>query len=88
MDKMSCHKIFEMVSLYIDNELSTEDCRIIEEHISVCEPCKIYFKTLVFTVKLSRKLECYECYGIPSEVSIKLREFLRTECKCGDDSED
>jgi predicted anti-sigma-YlaC factor YlaD len=88
MGKIGCHKIFEMVSSYIDNELSAEDCRIIEEHISACEPCKVYFKTLVFTVELSRKLECYECYGMPSEVSAKLREFLRAKCKCDDNTEE
>ncbi|MCT4688418.1 anti-sigma factor family protein [Vallitalea sp.] len=37
---MDCSKVQEMMSLYIDNQLSKEERKLFEEHIVSCEQCK------------------------------------------------
>lgn len=37
---MDCSKVQEMMSLYIDDELSKEERKLFEEHIANCEQCK------------------------------------------------
>ncbi|GMQ63381.1 anti-sigma factor family protein [Vallitalea maricola] len=37
---MDCSKVQEMMSLYIDDQLSKEERKLFEEHIASCEQCK------------------------------------------------
>jgi predicted anti-sigma-YlaC factor YlaD len=82
MDEKNCQRVCEMLSSYIDEELSKEDCKNLEEHMASCQTCTLFYKKLSTTVKLSRKLECSDCYEMPNDVREKLREFLKKECKC------
>ncbi len=76
-----CMKIFERLSEYIDHELDQEECIVFEEHIRNCKPCLDFLETLHSTVKLSKHLDTRETYRIPRDVSVKLHEFLKKECK-------
>ncbi len=76
-----CKKIFDKLSEYIDRELNEEECLVFEEHIRNCKPCLDFLETLKSTVKLCRHLEDHDSYRIPRDVSVKLHEFLKKECK-------
>jgi predicted anti-sigma-YlaC factor YlaD len=80
-DCMDCKKIFEKLSEYIDQELDQEECLVFEEHIRNCRPCLEFLETLHSTIKLSKQLDTQETYRIPRDVSLKLHEFLKKECK-------
>ena len=80
-DCKDCMKIFERLSEYIDRELDQEECLVFEEHIKNCRPCLDFLETLHSTVKLCKQLDSQETYRIPRDVSIKLHEFLKRECK-------
>ncbi len=76
-----CQKVFDKLSEYIDRELNEEECLVFEEHIQNCKPCLDFLESLEHTVKLCKHLDNQESYRIPRDVSIKLHEFLKKECK-------
>ncbi|MBN2223695.1 MAG: zf-HC2 domain-containing protein [Deltaproteobacteria bacterium] len=80
-DCTDCKRIFEKLSEYIDQELDQEECLVFEEHIRNCRPCLEFLETLHSTIKLSKQLDTQETYRIPRDVSLKLHEFLKKECK-------
>ena len=44
-----CRSLYEVLSDYLDGELTSEESRLVEEHVATCPPCKGYleqFKTL------------------------------------------
>lgn len=84
MSDIDCKKACELLSAYIDSELTTEERRILDIHLNECPNCKDYLQSLNYTVKLSSKLEMYEYYEMPKEVKTKLRTFLRDKCLCGE----
>jgi len=84
MSKHECIRVSEMLSSYIDGELSELECKKLEEHVRSCYVCAKFLDSVKFTVELSSKLEICELYQLPKEVSKKLREYLKTQCKCND----
>jgi len=41
---MNCKKIKNLISQYIDNEISIKNKLIVEEHIGICENCKGFYE--------------------------------------------
>jgi predicted anti-sigma-YlaC factor YlaD len=76
-----CKKVFDKLSEYIDQELDRDECFIFEEHIKNCKPCLEFLESLNYTIKLCRATGSHEAYRIPRDVSVKLHDFLRKECK-------
>jgi predicted anti-sigma-YlaC factor YlaD len=76
-----CQKIFDKLSEYIDRELTEDECLIFEEHIQNCKPCLDFLESLNYTVKLCHHIEGHETFAIPRDVSLKLHDFLKKECK-------
>ena len=57
-NKQICKKISSMLSLYIDNRVTSQERIFIEEHLSVCENCYkkyVYLKSLIKDLKDSYK---------------------------------
>ena len=49
-----CAKIRELLSDFLDNDLSESDLDEVERHLSECEPCAAFMDTLRATVALLR----------------------------------
>ncbi|MGB7606466.1 MAG: zf-HC2 domain-containing protein [Lutisporaceae bacterium] len=45
---MSCEKYEKQISLYIDNELSDEDKKALEQHIEECNLCKQQLQAITY----------------------------------------
>jgi len=80
-DPTECDRFCDLLSCYLDNELSSDKCRKLEEHMRECDSCRGFFESFEFTVELSRKIVRCEEYEMPDEVGERLREILRTRCK-------
>jgi predicted anti-sigma-YlaC factor YlaD len=81
IDPTECDKFCELLSCYLDNELSSDKCKKLEEHMKDCDSCRGFFESLEFTVELSRKISGCEEHEMPEEVGQRLHEILRTRCK-------
>ncbi|MDI3533886.1 MAG: hypothetical protein PWQ82_251 [Thermosediminibacterales bacterium] len=55
--KMTCNKIREKISLYIDGELTETERKEFEEHIKQCSQCRMEYKKILTTINL--------CNGLP-----------------------
>ena len=57
-NKVICKKVTSMLSLYIDNNLSTNEMFFIKEHIAICPACRkkyLYLKSLIKNLQDSYK---------------------------------
>jgi predicted anti-sigma-YlaC factor YlaD len=43
---MKCEKIEELLSPYLENELSPEEKKLVQEHLESCKSCRILFSSL------------------------------------------
>lgn len=76
MKAFDCEAILELLSDYIDGELSPELCEALEAHMRECPNCYIVVDTLRKTVVLYRSLEPPE---MPAEVEQRLFQVLHLE---------
>ena len=74
----SCKDFCDQLSDYLDGAVGDCDCRLIEEHLAICEPCALLFESLKITVRV-----CEEGVSddIPETVRTRLKLFLRTHCR-------
>ncbi|MBN1573594.1 MAG: zf-HC2 domain-containing protein [Deltaproteobacteria bacterium] len=84
MSDYDCRRVCDLLSAYIDGELAEDERRNLETHLDNCLHCRVYLKSLNFTVNISSRLEGHKPYEMPQEVRTKLRAFLRERCMCGD----
>ena len=43
MEKITCNVIKDLLPLYIDNVLSEDSSKLVEDHINTCESCRAYY---------------------------------------------
>lgn len=73
---MNCKRVNDLISFYIDNEVSKEEKTLLEEHMKTCDSCKEKYeqmKTIVNYLNDSEEVE------LPNGYDIKLREKLYEE---------
>jgi anti-sigma factor RsiW len=68
-----CMRVFASLSEYLDGELSREDCRRIEAHMSGCGPCIEFLESLKQSIVASRRVPAPEP---PPSMPAELREKL------------
>jgi len=51
---MSCRKMAEYLSDYVDGELDASLRRVIDDHGGECPPCRAFIRTLTLTVEAIR----------------------------------
>jgi len=73
---MRCRQLFRLLSEFMDGELPEGLCREIQTHLSDCEPCQAFLRTLQRTVEICQELPAEP---LPSEARRELREILRAE---------
>ena len=69
-----CREVFELLSDYVDGELSPETRGALEEHLGACPPCEQFLKTFQKTRALCRESLLEE---MPDELRTRLRSFLK-----------
>ena len=51
-----CHGLLEKISAYVDGDASAEICREVEQHMAICEDCRVVLDTLNKTINLYQTL--------------------------------
>ena len=74
----SCKDFCDQLSDYLDGEIGENECALIEEHLKVCLPCALFYRSLEISVNACRKGLSVD---IPEHVRDKLKEFLHEHCK-------
>jgi len=75
--EINCNNLCQVLSDYIDGELSDELCHRIEEHMAGCEHCRVVFDTTNKTILL-----CHDAAReteLPTDVRERLVETLHLE---------
>ncbi len=73
---MNCREIFEALSEFIDEDLSTSTCNEIQRHLDHCQNCRIVVNTLRKTVTLYHSLPPKV---MPGEVRTRLHRVISIE---------
>jgi hypothetical protein len=68
-----CREVFALLSDYLNLELPTDACEVIEAHLHGCPPCVEFAESLRKTVELCRQ---YRPSEFPSSVGERAREDL------------
>lgn len=66
---ISCHKVLENLSDYIDDSVAADVRRELEAHLSECTSCQVILDTSRRTLKVVTDVGSFE---IPTEVSERL----------------
>jgi predicted anti-sigma-YlaC factor YlaD len=51
-DHVACIEFVELVTDYLEGTLSAEKVALIEEHLDLCEPCRVYLEQIELTAQL------------------------------------
>lgn len=76
-EEISCKRLWESLSDYIDGELSEELCQKIEQHMAGCEHCRVVLDTTHKTIYLYHN-DAQET-AMPDDVRGRLFETLHIE---------
>lgn len=55
--KAGCLKILRRLSAYLDDELTSDVCQEVRNHMGICPPCVQFFESLRRTVSLCREVD-------------------------------
>ena len=75
---MKCSEYVELMSEYLDRELSAEDCRLWESHFQDCPPCKTFFESFRSSVELLDYMRRDEC---PQAVAERLERLVQEKAR-------
>ncbi len=71
-EKVNCKDVMQHICESLGEELNSERCAAIKNHLEKCSECQNYFKTVEFTI------DCYRKYNvkIPDGAHERLMKFL------------
>jgi len=67
--ELSCAQVVEIVTAYLEDELSASDRERVEEHLVFCDGCSTYLEQMRETIVLTGRLE-------PEDIPPALQEKL------------
>ncbi len=73
-DNPDCKEVFELLSEYLDAELSPELCDLLRSHIENCHPCVEFLRSLEKTIELCKQ---YQPDVVPPPLAEQVRGDLR-----------
>lgn len=76
-EEISCKRLWESLSDYIDGELNEELCLKIEQHMAGCEHCRVVVDTTNKTILLCH--DAAQETEVPDDVRVRLVETLHLE---------
>lgn len=71
---LTCHELVELVTDYLEDALSPEDRRRVEEHLALCDGCTTYLEQMRETIRLTGLVREEE---IPEDQKQALLEAFR-----------
>ena len=75
---LNCKDSIGLLLAFLDGEMAPDEARHLQEHLRGCSPCEEFLQSYRATPGLCRRaLEA----RMPAEVSSKLTDFLRSQCK-------
>ncbi len=74
VEMLSCQELVELVTDYLEGALSPEDHARFEEHVALCEGCRIYLEQMRQTIALAGRLQPD---GLPEGAEEALLEAFR-----------
>lgn len=71
-EKVSCKEVMSYVCECLAEDISSDRCLALKEHLEECADCKQYLKSVELTI------DCYKNYNaeLPKNVHKKLMNFL------------
>ena len=78
MPSEQCKEILDLLSEYLDGELPEAVCVEIETHVTDCEACNEFLRSLRRTVEMCREFKARDLPGpLPRETRDELMEAYR-----------
>jgi anti-sigma factor RsiW len=74
----NCKDSINLLLEFLDGEMSAEEAQHLKEHLRGCSPCVDFLRTYRATPGLCKKALAAK---MPTEVSEKLKEYLRSKIK-------
>lgn len=71
---LDCRTVLEQLSEYLDDSVSAEVCRALEEHLSRCQHCSVVYDTARRALRIVSNVGAFE---VPLGASARL--YLRLE---------
>ena len=50
---LTCHEVIDLLSNYIEDALSSDERRRVDEHLALCDGCETYLEQMRETIRLS-----------------------------------
>jgi mycothiol system anti-sigma-R factor len=72
----TCRQVFELLSDFVDGELTVEERESLGRHLDACPPCEEFLKTFETARSLCRESLLEK---MPPELKDRLRSFLREQ---------
>lgn len=69
--------MFDQVCDFLGHDIDSEPCKVIQEHLKVCNDCEIFVDKIKKTVKVYQCTN--DCDEIPDKVSRKLFSVLNLD---------
>ncbi|MBE7439708.1 MAG: zf-HC2 domain-containing protein [Spirochaetales bacterium] len=73
-----CQKYVELMSDYLDNELSAADRELWTRHFDGCNPCQKFFASFESSLELIQYLQKHKC---PENVARRLEDILKDKAR-------
>ena len=71
---MSCKKVQELLSEYLDDDLKEAVCEDIQKHLGDCPDCQVHVDSVQKVIHLYREATDTEC---PVDIQIRLQDVLK-----------
>jgi len=85
-DDERCKALLARLNEYIDDELVSELCRELEQHVDGCHDCRVVLDTLGCTVRLYRTLGEEAPVELPADMEARLFARLKLTPTCDERS--
>jgi anti-sigma factor RsiW len=72
---LTCHEVVEIITDYLEDALTPDERRRVEEHLALCDGCTTYLEQMRETVRLTGMLTEEQ---IPEDQKQRLLEAFRT----------
>ena len=76
MRPLTCQEVLDQLSEYLDAELRADRASEIEQHLVICENCRLEVYTIRRTILIYR---CEEHVFVPDGIEHRLRQALSRE---------
>jgi anti-sigma factor (TIGR02949 family) len=78
----TCKEVIQVLSEYLEDDLSTEEKARFEQHMSECSPCMAFLRTYEKSSELATSV--LRAGEIPVELQERLREYLTARLGLGE----